>query len=138
MLFGATIFFFASVLAEGSTGSNPAGETALILAAAGISVALAGIVALRPETTVLIVVVLLCVVFVLVELLKAIDEAEVDEIDVLPLTIVAAALHAGAGLCTLRELVARVCCARPRTAGTRASTTTPRRGASHPSMRSDW
>ena len=105
MLFGATIFFFASVLAEGSTGSNPAGETALILAAAGISVALAGIVALRPETTVLIVVVLLCVVFVLVELLKAIHEAEVDEIDVLPLTIAAAALHACAGLCTLRELV---------------------------------
>lgn len=83
-----------------STEYRPLGvnleSTALIVAAALVSLGLAALVAFRPTPPVLIAVVALGVVFVVFEIVEVVHQVDVDEFGLLTLALIAAFLHASA------------------------------------------
>jgi hypothetical protein len=82
-------------------------STTLIVIAAIVSFALAGLVAFRMTRAVLVGVVVLCAVFVVFEILEVFHQADVDEIGLLLLALAACVLHVSAGAVAAHTLSAR-------------------------------
>ena len=80
-------------------------STALIVIAALVSIALAGLVAFRPSRPALVAVVILGAAFTALEIAEVIHQADADKPGLLALAAIAGTLHAAAGLLALFELV---------------------------------
>ena len=95
---------------ESSSEYRPLGvdleSTPLIVAAAAVSLTLAGLVAFRPSAAVFVAVVVLGGAFTALEIAEVFHQADRDEIGLLALALVAAALHAAAAALALRVLIA--------------------------------
>jgi hypothetical protein len=80
-------------------------STPLIVVAAAVSLTLAGLVAFRPSTAAFVAVVVLGGAFTALEIAEVFHQADRDEIGLLALALVAAALHAAAAALALRALI---------------------------------
>jgi DNA-binding transcriptional MerR regulator len=80
-------------------------SSALIVIAALVSIALAGLVAFHPSRPALVAVVILAAAFTALEIAEVIHQADADKPGLLTLAAIAGTLHAAAGLVALFELV---------------------------------
>ena len=80
-------------------------STPLIIIAALISIALAGLVAFRPNPAVLVAVVVLGAAFTALEIAEVIHQADRDETGLVTLALAAGVLHAAAAILAARALV---------------------------------